>query len=133
MRAAAAVWRGRTAKTERLDWARGGRAHRSRECVLTVAQQSQWRANKLGLGCVLSNFDGTTASGATRRDLLISTSQQAAMDRDRMFAADSLQHGSVRWASRRRRGTSTTATIQGAAVASASSHSRQHQLLAGHD
>ena len=45
--------------------------------------------------CVLSNFDGTNAFVATRRDLLISTSQKAASEKDRMFAADSLLHGSM--------------------------------------
>ena len=50
---------------------------------------------ELGLGSVLSNFDGTNAFGATRSDLLITTSQQAAMEKDRMFAAISLQHGNM--------------------------------------
>ena len=86
---------GRAEKTDRPDWAHGGHPHRSRECALTVVQQSQWRLNELGLGCVLSNFDGTNAFGATRRELLISTAQKAAKENDRMLAADSLQHGSM--------------------------------------
>ena len=67
----------------------------NRESALTVVQQSQWRLNELALGGVLSNFDGTSASGATRRELLISTSQKAATENDRLFAADALQHGSM--------------------------------------
>ena len=115
---AACAWHGTAAFTAE---------HRSRECALTVLQQSQWRLNELGLGCVLSNFDGTNAFGATRRELLISTAQKAVKENDKMLAADSLQHGSMtlqardgpvtrllqalgrRWASRWRRGTSTTA------------------------
>ena len=45
------------------------------------------------MGCVLSNFDGTNAFGATRRELLISISQKAASGKDRVFAADSPLHG----------------------------------------
>ena len=72
---------GRAANTDRPNLAHGVLAHRSRECALTVAQQSQRSANELGNGCVLSNFDGTNAFGATRRDLLVSSSQQAAMEK----------------------------------------------------
>ena len=57
---------GRAEKIARPDWAHGGLPHRSRECALTVVQQSHWRLNELGLGCVLSKFDGTKAFGATR-------------------------------------------------------------------
>ena len=55
-------------RAERIDtdWAQGGLPQRSRESALT---------NEMGLGDVLSNFDGTDAFGATRRELLISTSQ----------------------------------------------------------
>ena len=49
----------------------------------------------MGMGGVLSNFDGTNAFGATRRELLISTSQTMAKENDRLFAADSLRHGSM--------------------------------------
>ena len=57
----------------------------------------------MGLGGVLSNFDGTNAFGATRRELLSSTLQQTmAKENDRLFAADSLQHGSMHTASARR-------------------------------
>ena len=65
---------GRAEKIGRPDWAHGGLSHRSRE---------------LGLGCVLSNFDGTDAFGLTRRELHISTAQNAAKENDKMFAADS--------------------------------------------
>ena len=86
---------GRAERIDRLDWAHGGLPHRSRESALTVVQQGQWRLNELGLGSVLSNFDGTNAFGATRSELLISTAQKAAKGNDRMFVADSLQHGSM--------------------------------------
>ena len=86
---------GTAEKIDSPDWAHGGLPHRSRECALTVVQQNQWRINDLGMGCVLSNFDGTNAFGATRRELLISTSQKAASEKDRIFAADSLLHGSM--------------------------------------
>ena len=85
---------GRAEKIDRPDWVHGGLAHRSRECALTVVQQSQWRLNELGLACVLSNFDGSNAFRATRRELLISTAQTA-KEKDKMCAADSLQHGSM--------------------------------------
>ena len=68
---------GRAEKFDRPDWTHGGLPHRSRECALTVVQQSQWRLNELGLGSVLSNFDGTNAFEATRREFLISTAQKA--------------------------------------------------------
>ena len=61
-------------------------SHRSSECALAVAQESQWRVNELGLLCVLSNFDGTNAFGATMRDLLISTAQKTAKENDKMFS-----------------------------------------------
>ena len=86
---------GRAEKIDMRRWAHGGLPHRSRECALTVVQQNQWRLNELGLGSVLSNFDGTNAFGATRRELLISPAQKAAKENDRMFAAESLQHGSM--------------------------------------
>ena len=75
-----------------MAWFSGFHAER---CALTVVQQSQWRLNELGLGCVLSNFDGTNAFGATRRELLISTAQKAAKENGKIFAADFLQHGST--------------------------------------
>ena len=44
---------------------------------------------------MLSNFDDTNAFGPTRRELLISTSKKASKENDRLFAADSLQYGSM--------------------------------------
>ena len=38
---------GRAEKIDRPDWAHGGLPHRSRECALTVVQQSQWSLNEL--------------------------------------------------------------------------------------
>ena len=70
---------GRAPKTDRPDWANGGLAHR--RLALTVVQQTQWRGLDWCV-CVLSNFDGTNTFGATRLNLLISTSQQAAIEKD---------------------------------------------------
>ena len=88
------------------------------------------------------------AFGATRHDLLITTSQHAAMEEDKMIAADSLQHGSMTLLARN--GPVTVMGSGGAQMgftlvprefndcynprmqqASAFSHSLLHQLLAG--
>ena len=63
--------------------------------LLTVVQQSQRRLNEMEPWGVLSTFDGTNAFGATRRELLRSTSQTMAKENDGLFAADSLRHGSM--------------------------------------
>ena len=84
---------GRTERFDRPDWAHGGLPNRSRESTDGRAAESM-ETQRDGTGSVLSNFDGTKAFGATRRDLLISTSETA-KENDRLFAADTLQHGSM--------------------------------------